>query len=188
MALKPQAVSQNVRFTNEIALHEKQIDSLLEEHTFGEEDLIVDRLTGTIEVWLDQQPSSEKVFEVLAQRYLEAGWKSVTYSKEEWTLLLTPPETADLRDSKNKKLGFVYLFKCNGLYKIGRSEDPKKRMQKMASAIMPFEIQKIHVIACDDAAAAERLLHRTFASKRKDGEWFDLSDFDVVLISSIKKM
>lgn len=200
MTLNPKSINQSVRLANEIAIHEKQIDSLLEEHAQGEEDLLFDKKTGAIEVWLDRDPSSEKVIQGLVQLYLDAGWESVDYVKKEikggidWRLILTPPQLKQLSKKevfitpKNPKRGFVYLFKCNGLYKIGRTKNPTKRMQQMASAAMPFEFERIHVIGCKNAIEAERELHKKFSSKRKIGEWFDLSEIDIEEIKSIVVM
>jgi hypothetical protein len=144
----------------------------------------------------------------LIRRYINAGWAKVEHRTktrpdiesidgEAWTghwLVLISPDSlmlkpaAETRPPKNPRRGFVYLFKANGLYKIGRSKDPEKRMRKMASAIMPFQIEKVHSIGCKDAHASEREFHKRFAPKRRMGEWFELTDEDVQAIMSITAM
>jgi len=61
-------------------------------------------------------------------------------------------------------------------------------MRKMASAIMPFTIERLHSISCQDAVAAELTLHKKFSSKRVKGEWFKLSRADIEQIKAIHNL
>ena len=54
---------------------------------------------------------------------------------------------------------------------------------------LPFEVELLHVIECQDYNTAELALHLKFASKRVNGsEFFTLNDEDVKWIKSIERM
>lgn len=80
-------------------------------------------------------------------------------------------------------LGCVYIVKADGLYKIGSSKRPHKRIAQLRTA-SPF-IEPVHHIQCFAWREVERFLHRVFASKRVVGEWFALNDADLDRIASI---
>ena len=77
--------------------------------------------------------------------------------------------------------GYVYLIKevdFSGQYKIGRTIDPKSRL-KQVDLKTPGETMVIALLKTEDAKVLERRLHQKYASKRKRGEWFDLTDKQV---------
>jgi hypothetical protein len=74
--------------------------------------------------------------------------------------------------------GFVYLLRAdNGLYKIGRSEDPEGRLAGLG--VLPLPVVLLHRIASNDMVWLERRLHRLFSEFRVRGEWFALSESQV---------
>jgi len=79
----------------------------------------------------------------------------------------------------------VYLLKCNGLYKIGRSSDPVRRIKELQTA-MPHEVIIAHIIRTNEPRALEAELHQRYTKKRLRGEWFALDMFDVDEICSIE--
>lgn len=87
------------------------------------------------------------------------------HNKEENELLL-----------KNK--GYVYLLRARDYYKIGRSKDFKRRLREIKLQL-PFPVEQVHVVMVDDMLELENLWHQRFKAKRKNGEWFLLSDNDV---------
>lgn len=83
--------------------------------------------------------------------------------------------------------GYVYLLKAfSGTYKIGKSKHPESRIRKM-NVVLPFDVEVEHLIECEDYTVTERKLHDRYASKHIRGEWYSLSDEDVVEIKSIQK-
>ena len=75
-------------------------------------------------------------------------------------------------------IGFVYLLKANRYFKIGRSSSFERRSRELAIQL-PERAETVHVIRTDDPIGIELYWHRRFESKRKNGEWFELSAKDV---------
>lgn len=78
--------------------------------------------------------------------------------------------------------GIVYLHLMRigneKRYKIGRTNNSDVR-HKQISATLPENLERLHEIETDDAVGIERYWHQRFATKRRKGEWFDLSNADV---------
>lgn len=85
-------------------------------------------------------------------------------------------------------LGYVYLIEadgpCKGMYKIGKSNNPEKRINDLT--ITPFEIKIIHTINCKNPLGTEARLHKFFGSYRIRGEWFSLTPIQVKMITAYK--
>lgn len=89
---------------------------------------------------------------------------------------------------QSARSGYVYLLKsASGFWKIGRTANPKDRL-KTFSIKLPFEVEFEHLIPCDDMVGAETELHRRFADRRINGEWFRLNETDVAWIKTIKSL
>lgn len=106
-----------------------------------------------------------------------------------WTALLAAEEDLILQVERNyveqHTKGYVYLLKSvTGFWKIGRTVNPKDRL-KTFGVKLPFEVEYEHLIPCRDHIELERSLHKQFADKRVNGEWFDLSPEDIAVIKSI---
>ena len=65
----------------------------------------------------------------------------------------------------------------SGVVKIGRSEDPRRRLNDIQVST-PHTMQLIHVVL--DAGDFEHPLHDEFANLHVSGEWFDFGDQDPV--------
>ncbi len=83
--------------------------------------------------------------------------------------------------------GYVYLL-CHetqpGVYKIGRTKYPDNRL-KTFNVKLPFDVHFEWLIKCADMYALEDHLHARFAKNRIAGEWFNLSERDVLYIKRI---
>ena len=77
--------------------------------------------------------------------------------------------------------GVVYLLKSAYGYKIGRTRSVPDRMRTFGVQL-PFVYTIPFCVWFDDCHAAERRYHVAFASKRINGEWFDLEETDIELI------
>lgn len=68
----------------------------------------------------------------------------------------------------------VYFVGCEGFIKIGLARDIKHRL-KMAETFVPFPLEFLYGVCCEDVAAAKVLeagFHTQFKHLRTRGEWF----------------
>ncbi len=85
------------------------------------------------------------------------------------------------------ELGFVYLMKSGRYYKIGRTNAIGRREYELSIQMLE-RAELVHQIKADDSRGIETYWHKRFADKRKNGEWFDLSDADVAAFRRRKFM
>lgn len=85
--------------------------------------------------------------------------------------------------SQSSTLGTVYLYKARNFYKIGRTNNSDRRDREIKLQL-PFEAKLVHRIETDDPVGIEKYWHNRFAAKRKNGEWFCLSDDDIAAFTS----
>ena len=78
--------------------------------------------------------------------------------------------------------GYVYVFACNGYYKIGKSKNPEKRLLSFKTGT-PFPIDIVQIYKSRNMNILEKLLHNLFSDKQIEGEWFNLNDDDIKIIS-----
>jgi hypothetical protein len=87
-----------------------------------------------------------------------------------------------------RRAGYVYLVRSpTGYYKIGRTKNPKDRIQTF-KVKLPFEVEYEALIPTKDMYSLEKELHDQFAHKRGEGEWFELNQENVAYIKSLEKL
>jgi hypothetical protein len=75
-------------------------------------------------------------------------------------------------------VGYVYLLRFGRHYKVGRTNSLGRRQRELEIQL-PERARTVHVIKTDDPVGIEAYWHNRFASKRGNGEWFDLDPEDV---------
>jgi hypothetical protein len=85
------------------------------------------------------------------------------------------------RGERTPAPGHVYVIEGNGLYKIGRTTRLANRLRHF-STLFPFPITLVTAIQADDPVELEKKLHERFGQRRRNGEWFALSEADLEYI------
>lgn len=95
------------------------------------------------------------------------------------------PNRPDEHTPKTKS-GYVYLLnEINGdHYKIGRTVNPASRLHTFKT-VLPYQVEYEALIETEDMHSLEAQLHKHFADKRVDGEWFALDSWDVAYVKSL---
>ena len=125
-----------------------------------------------LEVILDPSPTIINVG-VSAERMLP--WPSP--SDDDNIIIEEPPPQQDTS-------GYVYILSGGGFYKIGRATDIDRRITQIKPKL-PFEVTLAHVIQSRNCLELEAGLHKRFADKRTNGEWFTLTEEDVTWLKTL---
>ena len=74
--------------------------------------------------------------------------------------------------------GYVYVIEegNNGYVKIGKANDPMKRVVNGLGAKSPYALKVLHLIPTKVPLEVEKWLHKAYHKERLNGEWFQLSD------------
>jgi hypothetical protein len=88
------------------------------------------------------------------------------------------PRTRSPYPSSRNPQGGVYLLKSGPFYKIGKATVFDNRIKRIALQL-PEAVTVVHKIYTNNPDQLERYWHKRFANKRKNGEWFALSEADV---------
>ena len=91
------------------------------------------------------------------------------------------------KQTRTPRVGFVYLASGNGSFKIGRSWNLESR-ERYLTTKLPFPVQIVHTIKAKDCVSAEQYWHERYEAKRVRGEWFNLSESDIVEFRSHLEM
>lgn len=148
-------------------------------------------LYRTLETYSSYTPSTaerrEHIAKVMLEAFLVLERHGEIYDKKGASAILERlmGESLRVRGSSTRRSEYVYLIKAdNGLCKIGKSSRVKSRFRALQSA-SPAQLELVHKVKTDNAIVLEMRLHKRFASSRKHGEWFALTDQDVAYIKSL---
>ena len=86
---------------------------------------------------------------------------------------------------QNARDGLVYVIRAGqtNLYKIGRTTNIDRRLRQLQTMnSQPLTVVKL--IQCHDAIAVESAFHQKFKLYRRQGEWFELSESAIKLVTS----
>jgi Meiotically up-regulated gene 113 len=140
-------------------------------------------------------PNSKTFGKFGSKRELVKGVASYCKSRSGYEDILLLCEAHTSRSNENSEttgpalveIGEVYLMKSGKFYKLGRSNASGRREYELAIQL-PEKLKTVHVIRTDDPPGVEAYWHNRFESKRKNGEWFDLSGADVAAFKRRKFM
>lgn len=119
-------------------------------------------------------------------------WDTIAWLKEHPSAgkpVRLPELDDELADLNDKTIdGWVYLVRGpQGWYKIGHTKNPDDRRTTFGVKL-PFDVKFDHLIKCKNRREAEVHLHKVFAHRRGNGEWFRLTADDITTIKAIKEM
>jgi hypothetical protein len=81
-------------------------------------------------------------------------------------------------------VAYLYIVRCNDLYKIGIATDIDSRLASLQTGNpYPLEVEQCFEFA--NSTSVEQVLHQRFSAKRKLGEWFSLTGADLLAVYSI---
>ena len=83
--------------------------------------------------------------------------------------------------------GVVYLLKADRHYKIGKTNSFERRY-KQIKLQLPFDAEEVHQIRTNNINKLESHWHRRFRNKRKNGEWFELTESDLEEFTSVDQV
>lgn len=130
---------------------------------------------------------------VLEYSHCHAGFEMVGELCQSLGVTLSDSSAA-LPDSsqpiiEKPKTGFVYLLRhgSRNEYKIGKTYNPLRREGEIRIQL-PEKLSPVHYIETDDPSGIEQYWHNRYSSKRKEGEWFNLSSQDVAAFKRWRKI
>lgn len=99
----------------------------------------------------------------------------------EGNISATPAPQGDPHAGAEDDPGYIYVIRSKYGFKIGKTRHLHGRT-KLFAVKLPFPISVELSGWCRQYSATERALHREFAGKRLDGEWFALTDTDLAVL------
>lgn len=121
------------------------------------------------------QRSIRNRFEQVSEEYIPSNLPS-------WSITTRP------EGNGNQRGGVYVIFSprlC--LHKIGKSKNVANRLTSIRVNIMDRKAHVVFYLIAQNMDRAERYLHQRYSYKRIEGEWFDLSKYDVAEIASFGK-
>lgn len=126
----------------------------------------------------DKNPVSVEDMRALVDRFAAHPAPYYLTTKHERELLARYTETF----RPVERPGYVYVIRrADGLIKIGQTGHLKDRIKAIRTNSQQT-VDLLHVVFCQDRVTIESYLHRIFAEKHIDGEWFELDEHDLAVI------
>jgi hypothetical protein len=144
------------------ASHAAKIKALAEEQRCSVSDVVFGFLIDHLREKMEVETNPERIAAI--QKAIDSATGPL---RREWK-----PTVRDYTPG-----GFVYFVRCGQLYKIGRAKNLKQRMAGIQFPEKPRLIKAVH---CLGYGFLEKALHALFAHKRTHGEWFSLSEEEVL--------
>lgn len=127
-------------------------------------------------------------FDLARSKYIREHFQSLLkkYTKK-WTSISNFEKST--KGEEKEKHSFVYIATCKstpGLYKIGKSNNLKTRESTLKCGNLYLTLEYSSILSTEEAAYKfEKYLHKVFSNKRVDREWFQLSNEDLDLLTSL---
>ena len=92
------------------------------------------------------------------------------------------------KDKRIVSRGYVYIIESQGYHKIGKTRDPRYRTKQYTTENPPsIEMSLIYTFDVTSCEEVEKYLHKRFSNKRVRGEWFKLTQEDLLLVPKMIK-
>ena len=93
---------------------------------------------------------------------------------DSWGYINKTPKIANYKKPK-----YIYLLECHNTYKIGITDNIRRRMNQLDTK--PFKLNLVVQTnkLIKDAYKWERFLHEKYNKHNIDGEWFNLNDIQI---------
>lgn len=124
-----------------------------------------------------RQQQQQKQFDSFKKIVLKATKEDVKTLFYALLVKLQMEKREKIEGETNKIKEFVYVFKDDKYYKIGKTNNIQNRLNAFKTA--NIDIEAVMTIQVENAIQFETCLHNYFHDKWVDGEWFDLSEEDL---------
>lgn len=155
--------------------------------------------------WLVHFDRKDTIYQRFVSRFFEDGnlsfggqrfWSTDNSLVQVIGVKWSPPKIRSASVSRKSQLAsqprddtdYVYLIRMGHslIFKIGKSNDPQGRLANLQTA-NPYKLKMVHLFRADNASAAEEMLHGYFHEKRKEGEWFRLTQVEKELLLKVSQ-
>ena len=122
----------------------------------------------------------DDVYSVIEQAHKQAyqNWVDINNGYKGGTEPGRGPSRPHTQKIRKQHPGYVYVVQSGDAFKIGLSKNVPQRVEQI-QPIMPYPVEIILTIQTENMRTLEARLHKRYASKRLNGEWFALTDQDI---------
>ena len=124
---------------------------------------------------------STKASKILSKSKLK---KAISCFNKDYKKRLNPPEKKFEIKFPKIRVGYIYIYKMNGFYKIGKTKTPLERKEKYITE-NPLPIDVILEVNVSNYDKIEKEIQEKFSHKKHNREWFELNENDIIEIKKI---